>query len=357
MKKLLYKVFKDKAVLVTGHTGFKGSWLSLWLEQLGAEVIGYALDPYTPFDNFALAGLKDRVIDIRGDIRDIHRLQKTMDEYNPEFVFHLAAQPIVRLSYEKPFETYEINVMGTLNILECIKNSNSVKIGIMVTSDKCYDNREQIWGYRETDPMGGYDPYSSSKGCSEILISSYRNSYMNPKDYKNHGKSISSVRAGNVIGGGDWSFDRLVPDCIRSLIKGKAVRIRNPLSVRPWQHVLDPLYGYLLLAAKMYDDGVNYSGPWNFGPDQSSIVPVSTLAETLIEKWGSGNRIDLPGENAPHEASMLSLDCTKAKVRLGWKPALDLDCALEFTVEWYKNYLREDCYSLCKSQIDRYMLM
>ena len=270
-------VYKNKTVLVTGHTGFKGSWLSIWLRELGANVIGYALDPYTEKDNFVLAKLEDKITDIRGDIRDKKNLKEVFDKYKPEFVFHLAAQPLVRLSYENPIETYEINVMGTINVLECIRETPETKIGIMITTDKCYENKEQIWGYRETDPLGGYDPYSSSKGAAEIAISSWRNSFFNPKDYEKHKKSIASVRAGNVIGGGDWSLDRIIPDCIRALEKDEAISIRNPKAIRPWEHVLEPLNGYLLLGQKMYEEPSKYCEGWNFGPNLDSIVSVCKI--------------------------------------------------------------------------------
>lgn len=357
MEGLFNNIYKGKTVLVTGHTGFKGSWLSIWLNELGAKVIGYALDPYTLNDNFVKCNLKNKIVDIRGDIRNIEKLNDVFNTYKPEFVFHLAAQPLVRLSYEKPKETYEVNVMGTLNVLECIRKSNSVKVAVIITTDKCYENKEQIWSYRENDAMGGYDPYSSSKGCCELLISSYRNSFINPKDYKKHGKSIASVRAGNVIGGGDWSKDRIIPDCIRSLINEKNIEIRNPNMVRPWQHVVEPLKGYLLLAVKMYQDGVNYCSGWNFGPNEESIVTVSKLTDLIIEKWGSGSTVwkDASCENILHEANMLSLDCTKAKKYLNWMPKLNIEEALEFTVEWYKNYDKCDMYNLCKNQIYKYV--
>lgn len=350
-------VYKNKNVLVTGHTGFKGSWLSIWLNELGANVIGYSLDPYTDNDNFVLSGIGEKITDIRGDIRDINKLKEVFDEYKPEFVFHLAAQPLVRLSYEKPKDTYEINVMGTLNVLECIRNSETAKVGIMITTDKCYENKEQIWGYRESDPMGGYDPYSSSKGCAELLISSYRNSYFNPKDYAKHGKAIASVRAGNVIGGGDWSLDRLVPDCIRALQNNEDIVIRNPYATRPWQHVLEPLAGYLLLGSKIFLDGVRYAEAWNFGPDSHSIVPVSEVVGKIIENWETGCWIDLSdgNKNLLHEANLLALDCTKAKTYLGWTPKYDIDKCLKVTVDWYKRYNNENVYEICIEQIINYM--
>lgn len=244
--------YKGKRVLLTGHTGFKGSWLAIWLYELGAEVIGVSLEPYTERDNFVLSGIGKRIVDLRGDIRDGEKMKQIFQQYRPEIVFHLAAQPIVRLSYEIPVETYETNVMGTIRILEAMRNTPDVKVGVMITTDKCYENKEQIWGYRENEPLGGYDPYSSSKGAAEIAIASWRRSFFNPETYEKHGQSIASVRAGNVIGGGDWALDRIVPDCIRALEAGKPIEIRSPQAVRPWQHVLEPLSGYLLLAMKMW---------------------------------------------------------------------------------------------------------
>lgn len=346
--------YKNKTVLVTGHTGFKGSWLTIWLNELGSKVIGYALDPLTNEDNFVRSKLSNKIIDIRGDIRDLDKLKAIFNKYKPDIVFHLAAQPLVRLSYEIPKETYEVNVMGTLNILECIQSSDSVKVGIMITTDKCYENKEQIWGYRENDPLGGYDPYSSSKACDEILISSYRNSFMNPNDYEKHGKAIASVRAGNVIGGGDWAKDRIVPDCIRYLMKEEPIEVRNPNAVRPFQYVLEPLYGYLLLAYEMYKSPMKYCGAWNFGPDFNSIINVRTLVDILIDRWGKGNWKDTSNSQSVHEANLLLLDCTKAKTFLNWKPKLNIKQALEYTVDWYKNYYSEDVYALCAKQIKIY---
>lgn len=346
--------YKDKTVLITGHTGFKGAWLSIWLHKLGARVIGYGLDPYTEDDIFVVSGLKDRVIDIRGDIRDYEKLSEVFNIYKIDIVFHLAAQALVKLSYENPKETYETNVMGTLNVLECVKNSSTVKAAIMVTSDKCYNNTEQIWGYRENDPMGGYDPYSSSKGCAEILIESYRNSFINPKNYRVHGKSIASVRAGNVIGGGDWSRDRIIPDCIRAINKSEDIQIRNPKAVRPWQHVLEPLSGYLLLGSKMYEDGVSYCSGWNFGPSSDSIVPVAHIVDKVIAEWEYGKWVDISERNTPHEAKLLSLDCTKAKSYLNWTPKLNIDQALRLSIAWYKYFHGRDAYDLSVNQIEAY---
>ncbi|MCX7747425.1 MAG: CDP-glucose 4,6-dehydratase [Clostridia bacterium] len=345
--------YKDKTVLVTGHTGFKGSWLSLWLKEMGARVIGFSLDPYTDRDNFVLCGLTDKMVDIRGDIRDFDTLLQVFEDYKPEVVFHLAAQPLVRLSYDEPRETYDINVGGTVNVLECIRKTESVKTAVMITTDKCYENKEWIWGYRENDALGGYDPYSSSKAAAELTISGYRNSFFHPKDYDKHGKLIASVRAGNVIGGGDWSKDRIIPDCIRALETGQPIQVRNPAATRPWQHVLEPLSGYLLLASRMASEGAKFAGAWNFGPDFDSILPVGKIVEKVISYWGSGQWLDLSEQNksAVHEATLLALDCSKAKTLLHWKPALNMDETVEFTVDWYKNYKSSDVYTLCLNQI------
>lgn len=348
-------VYKNKTVLVTGHTGFKGSWLSIWLRELGANVIGYALDPYTEKDNFILAKLENKITDIRGDIRDKEHLEKVFEQYKPDFVFHLAAQPLVRLSYDQPVETYEVNVMGTINVMECIRKTPETRIGIMITTDKCYENKEQIWGYRENEAFGGYDPYSSSKGAAEIAISSWRNSFFNPKDYEKHKKSIASVRAGNVIGGGDWSLDRIIPDCIRALEKGEAIRIRNPKAIRPWEHVLEPLSGYLLLGQKIYEEPSKYCEGWNFGPSLDSIVPVWEIGEKIIKYYGSGELEDKSKKDELHEAKLLALDITKARFNLGWKPRWDIDKAIEKTVEWYKKYSNEDIYELCIKQIEVFL--
>lgn len=348
-------IFCGKTVLITGHTGFKGSWLSIWLRELGAKVIGYALDPYTERDNFVLSKLENKIVDIRGDVRNYEKLKEVFDTYRPEIVFHLAAQPLVRLSYEIPRETYEVNVMGTLNVLECIRYSEATKVGIMITTDKCYDNKEHIWGYRENDAMGGYDPYSSSKGCAELLISSWRSSFMNPSDYDSHKKSISSVRAGNVIGGGDWAKDRIVPDCIRSIEENRGIEIRNPKAIRPWQHVLEPLSGYLLLAQRMIEDPLKYSGAWNFGPYIDSVVTVKEISEMIVSAYGCGEVKDVSNSSELHEAGLLNLDISKAVIKLGWKPMLDINKKVEMTVEWYKRYKGEDVYNLCVNQIKEFL--
>lgn len=352
----LKTAFKGKRVLVTGHTGFKGSWLSIWLNELGAEVIGYALDPYTERDNYPLSGISKHIIDIRADIRNFDNLGHTFQQYSPEYVFHLAAQSLVRDGYERPKETYEVNVGGTVNLLETCRNSKSVKVIINVTSDKCYKNREWIWGYREIDPIGGYDPYSSSKGCSELITTSYRNSFFNPKDFKNHKKSLSSVRAGNVIGGGDWAKNRIIPDCIRDLEKGKPIKIRNPQATRPWQYVLELLGGYLYLAAHMDEDPSRYSGAWNFGPESSSIHEVQEIVELVIKNWGSGKWVKFDESNKPHEAGLLSLDISKARYELGWLPFLNIHNTVTNTVNWYKtNQSHGNILNFCKNQVITYM--
>lgn len=348
--------YKGKRILITGHTGFKGSWLSVWLHELGAEVIGVAKDPITQKDNYVLSGVGEKIkADLRADIRDGQRMKEIFQEYKPEIVFHLAAQPLVRLSYEIPVETYETNVLGTINILEAIRMTDSVKVGIMITTDKCYENKEQVWGYRENEPMGGYDPYSSSKGAAEIAINSWRRSFFNPEQYEIHGKSIASVRAGNVIGGGDWALDRIIPDCIRALEANKPIEIRSPKAIRPWQHVLEPLSGYMLLAQKMWDEPVKYCEGWNFGPHLESIIPVWNVASMVIENYGKGELKDLSDPNALHEAKLLILDISKARFQLGWEPKMNIEQCMALTVNWYKSYSRGKVYNLCVEQIEKYI--
>lgn len=346
------KFYQGKRVLVTGHTGFKGSWLSIWLHELGAEIIGVSQKPFTERDNFVLSGIGQKIkTDIRADIRDGERMKDIFREYQPEIVFHLAAQPLVRLSYEIPVETYQTNVMGTINILEAIRATDSVKVGVMITTDKCYENKEQIWGYRENESMGGYDPYSSSKGAAEIAIASWRRSFFNPEEYEKHGKSIASVRAGNVIGGGDWALDRIIPDCIKALETGRTIDIRSPKAVRPWQHVLEPLSGYMLLAQKMWNVPTDYCEGWNFGPRSESISTVWDVGTRVVESYGSGELRDLSGSGALHEARLLMLDISKAKFRLGWEPKMNIGQTVELTVDWYKRYREEAVYNVCVDQI------
>ncbi|MBP5768286.1 MAG: CDP-glucose 4,6-dehydratase [Fibrobacter sp.] len=348
--------YKGKRVIITGHTGFKGSWLSIWLHELGAEIVGVSLDPSSDRDNFVLSGIGKKIkADIRADIRNLQKMKDIFAEYQPEIVFHLAAQPLVRLSYEKPVETYETNVMGTVNILEAIRATDSVKVGVMITTDKCYDNKEQLQGYKENDPFGGYDPYSSSKGACEIAIQSWRRSFFNLEQFEKHGKSIASVRAGNVIGGGDWSLDRIIPDCIRALEANKPIEIRSPKSVRPWEHVLEPLSGYMLLAKKMWDNPTKYCEGWNFGPEAESISTVWEVASELVKNFGKGELKDCSNPNAVHEAQLLMLDITKAKTRLDWKPRLNMQQCMALVADWYKRYKHEDVYNLCVEELERFL--
>lgn len=348
--------YKGKRVLVTGHTGFKGSWMSIWLEKMGAIVAGIAQDELTEKDNYALSDISSRLdIDARADIRNGHWLKEIITEWQPEIIFHLAAQPLVRLSYDFPLDTFETNVIGTINVMEAMRLTPSVKVGVMITTDKCYENREQMEGYKEDDPLGGYDPYSASKGAAEIAISSWRRSFFNPEKFQEHGASLASVRAGNVIGGGDWSKDRIIPDCIRALEAGKDIEIRSPKSIRPWQHVLEPLGGYLLLAKKMWENPTEYCEAWNFGPRSESIANVWDVASKVIKYYGKGQLKDISDPNALHEAKLLTLDINKAQSRLQWNPRLSLDEAIQYTVEWYKRYQTDNVYDICSEQIERYI--
>jgi CDP-glucose 4,6-dehydratase len=342
-------IWNGKRVLVTGHTGFKGSWLTMWLKKKGAKVIGYSLENYPNDKLFNDCNLGEKIIDIRGDIRDSEKLKLLFEKYDPEFVFHLAAQPLVRESYNNPKETFETNIIGTINLLECIRNSN-VSGAVIITTDKVYKNKEWIWGYRENDRLGGSDPYSSSKSCAELIVSSYKNSFL-----KKENKLIATARAGNVIGGGDWSKDRLVPDCIRSLINTQPIKIRNPKSTRPWQHVLEPLSGYILLGEKLLKKE-KVDSEWNFGPKQELILPVKNIVEIMLEEWGSGEFHDLSNEqkNAPQEAGLLGLDISKAIFQLGWNPKLNIQETIRLTVNWYKNYNKINPYELCLKQIEDY---
>lgn len=347
--------WKDKRVLITGHTGFKGSWLSLWLQKNGARVIGYALKPSTEPNLFESAKIAKGMISIIGDVRDLPSLSQLMTKYEPEIVIHMAAQALVRQSYEAPADTFGTNVLGTVNVLESIRKSDSVKSAVMITSDKCYENKEWIWGYRENDPMGGHDPYSSSKGCAELATSAYIRSFFTPKQDGKVKPSIASARAGNVVGGGDWSKDRLVPDIMAAISNGSAVIIRSPHSIRPWQHVLEPLRGYLTLAEKLYTIGHGYSGAWNFGPDDQDATPVSRIVDALTQNWGEGARWVLDSNEHPHEATYLKLDCSKAKQLLGWYPVVKLPTALDWIVEWHRCYINgDDMHRRTLDQINRY---
>ncbi len=348
--------WRGRRVLITGHTGFKGSWLSQWLVMLGAKVRGYALEPPTSPSLFGALGLVHEVDSITGDIRDALTLARAIAEFKPEIVFHLAAQPLVRLSYREPRLTYETNVMGTLNVYEAVRACDSVHAIVSITTDKCYENREWVWGYRETDPMGGYDPYSSSKGCAEILSASYRRSYFNPNQYgKTHQVALATARAGNVIGGGDWAIDRLIPDCVRSLTNGEAISIRSPCATRPWQHVLEPLSGYLLLAQRMTEDGVSFSEGWNFGPGDDGVMNVENVVKNVITTWGSGQYLITSDANV-HEAYFLKLDASKARAKLGWSTKWSCPESIQRSVEWYIDYYAgKDVRKITLNQIDFFM--
>ena len=352
MNNYFKKIYKNKKVLITGHTGFKGSWLTLWLTELGADVVGYSLDPPTKPNLFEILELDKKIKHYTGNINNIKKLFDVFDKEKPEFVFHLAAQPLVRLSYKEPKNTYETNVIGTINVLEAIKKTKTVKCCIVITSDKCYENKELDYSYKETDRLGGYDPYSSSKACAERVTSAYRQSFFNPNEYKiKHDVVLSSVRAGNVIGGGDWGEDRLIPDCITSLSSNKEIIIRNPNAIRPWQYVLEPLSGYLLLGAKMYEKGIIYSGCWNFGPMDKNIITVEDIVKQIIINWGCG-KYKLDRDEHPHEASLLKLDISKASELLNWKPIFNLEETIKMTVDWYKLYYD----GKNKQNISRFML-
>lgn len=347
--------WRGKKVLVTGHTGFKGGWLSIWLQQLGVDVIGYSLPPLTTPSLFEVACVGESMVSIEADVRDLGSLVSSIEEHRPDIVIHMAAQALVHSAYADPVTTYSTNVIGTMNVLEAVRKTNSVKVIISITSDKCYENREWVWGYRENDRMGGHDPYSSSKGCAELLISAYRDSYFNPKDYEKHGVVLASTRAGNVIGGGDWSADRLIPDIIKAIMKNESVLIRRPKTIRPWQFVLEPLRGYLELAEHAWIDGPKYAGAWNFGPNIEQIKPVDWITENITKNWGGNASWCLDNAEYPHEDHLLKLDCTKAKSLLSWTPKMDLTLVLDWIVEWYKGFVSDtDMYALTLDQIKRY---
>lgn len=347
--------WKGKRVLVTGHTGFKGGWLCLWLQGLGARVTGYALEPPTQPSMFEAARVGDGMISVIADIRDLARLTALLQEARPEIVIHMAAQSLVRPSYADPVETYSVNVVGTATLLEALRRTGGARVMVNVTSDKCYENREWVWGYRENDRVGGYDPYSSSKGCAELVTAAFRSSFFSPARHAEHGLGVASARAGNVIGGGDWAEDRLVPDIARAFLRGEAVMIRRPRAVRPWQHVLEPLSGYLVLAERLWSDGPGHSEAWNFGPDEEDAWPVRAVVERMAALWGDGATWRLDEGQHPHEAGYLKLDCAKAKSRLGWHPRWALDEALSRTVAWYKAHQAgADLRQLTRDQIKAY---
>lgn len=348
--------WQGKRVLVTGHTGFKGAWLSLWLTQLGAKVTGYALQPPTNPSLFELCCLNQDMVSHIGDVRDYGKLLTVMQTAMPDIILHLAAQPLVRESYANPVETYATNVMGTIHLLEAVRQVKSVRAVVNVTTDKCYENKEWVWGYRENEPMGGYDPYSNSKACSELVTSAFRDSFFNPQNYEQHGVAVATARAGNVIGGGDWAADRLIPDFIRAIEANDKIRIRNPKATRPWQHVLEPLSGYLVLAERLYTDGASFAEGWNFGPEDSDAKPVEWIVKELCQLWGEGAVYEFDSGVHPHEANYLKLDCSKAKMRLNWHPKWNLQEALARVVAWDKAYLEQkDMKTVCLRQISEYM--
>lgn len=349
--------WQDKKVLVTGHTGFKGSWLSIWLQNLGANLVGYSLPPPTTPSLFDSACVEEGMISITGDVRNFEQFQSVIAEHRPEIIFHMAAQSLVRHSYNNPVETYATNVMGTVHLLEAVRQTGGVKAIVNITSDKCYENQEWPWGYRENEPMGGFDPYSNSKGCAELVTSAFRNSFFNAEDFDNHGVALASARSGNVIGGGDWAKDRLIPDIMRAITAGKPVVVRNPDSIRPWQHVLEPLGGYLLLAQKLWEEGRGFAEAWNFGPNDEDAKPVSWVVTSLTDMWGQGASWQLDGHKHPHEAHYLKLDCSKVKSRIGWSPKWNLETTLRAIVNWNQEYLaqKKDMRAVVTEQINAFL--
>jgi CDP-glucose 4,6-dehydratase len=370
---MVKNIYQGKRVLVTGHTGFKGSWLCIWLKELGAEVVGYALDPPSEPNNFSACGLSEHIDHQHGDVRDLDRLISIFSRYKPEMVFHLAAQALVRSSYDDPKGTFDTNAGGTVNVLEAVRRTPDVRVIVNVTSDKCYENGEWVWGYRENDPLGGHDPYSASKGCAELVFGAYLRSFFSQKKF---GDTIPisseigscpqispigavSCRAGNAIGGGDWGLDRLIPDCVRALSSGRAIAVRNPHAIRPWQHVLELLSGYLWLGARLWEDPEDFSGAWNFGPDNTADLTVSEVVSRFVQAWGAGEWKDLSEPGAVHEAAVLRLCCDKAANYLGWRNALTIAQAIDLTAEWYKMFYsgasQESAYLLCTKQIAQYV--
>jgi CDP-glucose 4,6-dehydratase len=328
--------WQGKRVLLTGHTGFKGSWLSLWLQWMGAQVTGYALAPPTNPSLFEMAEVAQGMTSVIGDIRDLAKLQAVFAEHQPEIVIHMAAQPLVRYSYQNPVETYATNVMGTVHLLEAVRNTPGVKAVVNITTDKCYENREWVWGYRENEPMGGFDPYSNSKGCAELVSAAYRSSFFNADTYAQHGVATATVRAGNVVGGGDWAQDRLIPDVLAAFEQGRKVDIRNPNAIRPWQHVMEPLRGYLTLAEQLFEHGPSFGEGWNFGPNDEDAKPVGWIVEQMAALWGADAQWQVDTGEHPHEAHYLKLDISKARSRLDWHPALRLKDALALIIDWSK---------------------
>jgi len=347
--------WKNKKVLITGHTGFKGSWLSLWLQAKGTRVIGYALPPPTTPNFFEIGKIAESMTSIEGDVRNLDHLIAVIKKHQPEICIHMAAQSLVRYSYQHPLETYETNVMGTLNVLEAVRQTPTIRAALIITSDKCYQNREWIWGYRENEAMGGNDPYSSSKGCAELITTAYRKSFLSKKESSEPNISVASARAGNVIGGGDWSADRLIPDVIKAVTANKAVVIRNPNAVRPWQHVLEPLNGYLVLIENLWKQGAQFEGAWNFGPNDDDCKPVGWILEALNKLWEGGIQWESNTVENPHEDILLKVDSSKARNFLGWSSKLSVGKALRWSAEWYQGYLcQQNMRRLSEEQIQRY---
>ena len=344
-------IWKSKKVFLTGHTGFKGSWISLWLQSMGAIVKGYSLAPNTSPNLFSVANVCENMDSEIGDIRDLQHISKSMLAFNPDVLIHMAAQPLVRLSYQEPVDTYATNVMGTVNVLESARFCANLKAIVSVTTDKCYENKEWEWGYRENEPMGGHDPYSSSKGCAELVTSAYRRSFFNTKETA----SVASARAGNVIGGGDWADDRLIPDILKAFEKSTPVIVRNPLSTRPWQHVLEPLSGYLVLAEQLFEKGDKFAEAWNFGPKEEGCKSVQWILDKMVSSWGKGASWELDKNNNPHEAGFLKLDCSKAANKLHWQPKWNLEKTLDLIINWHQNYGKgNDVKKECLKEINEY---
>ena len=347
--------WQGKRILITGHTGFKGSWLSLWLQNKGSHTIGYSLPPPTDPSLFEIARIAEGMISVTGDVCDLEHLMAVTRKHQPEIIIHMAAQSLVRHSYINPVETYATNVMGTVNVLEVARQTSCVRAVLIVTSDKCYENKEWLWGYRENDPVGGYDPYSSSKACAELVTSAYRKSYFPDRDYPSHGVAVASVRAGNVIGGGDWAEDRLIPDIIRAFMENRPLAIRNPNAVRPWQYVLEPLDGYLCLVEKLWEHGSEFAGGWNFGPDDVDCKPVSWIVTSVNRLLERNVQWQQDTSENPAEAAFLKLDCSKARRLLGWSPKMHVENSLEWVVEWYEDYIdNKNMRDISESQIASY---
>ena len=353
------QAYDGRKVLITGHTGFKGGWLCLLLKEFGADITGYSLDPPSNPNLFEAIGLSELVDHYHGDLLDHEHLTAVMEQCRPDMVFHLAAQPLVRLSYRLPRETYQTNVIGTVNLLEAVRSVSSVRAVVNITSDKCYENREQIWGYREDDRMGGFDPYSSSKGCAELVTAAYTRSFFPPEKYgADHRTALASVRAGNVLGGGDWGMDRLIPDCVRALHQGEEIVIRSPRALRPWQLVLEPLTGYAWLGARLLNEGPRFSGAWNFGPPGEDFLRVGDVVQEVIGLWGNG-RMTVTPDHQYHEAGLLWLDCTKSRVILGFEPVISQKECLAWSIEWYKAFYqgrsKGDMLSFSRKQTAEYL--